>query len=81
MEITKQRDHIVKNLDADFQRTGIGRNSTGKAVDQMDTTYSMIVRRMIEVTYGKHESRSIDPSWKRITRNLVPKSLEALYFG
>ena len=45
VELKKQRDYIIKRLNADFQKTWFGRNSSGVAVDLEDMTYAEVVRR------------------------------------
>ena len=70
-ELKKQRDYIIKRLNADFQKTWFGRNSDGEAVDLEDMTYAEVVRRMVELMYVKHESRWIDPSLKRLTGDFI----------
>lgn len=71
MELKKQRDYIIKRLNADFQKTWFGRNTAGEAVDLEDMTYAEVVRRMVELMYVKHESRWIDPSLKRLTGDFI----------
>ncbi|PUU81782.1 fatty acid synthase beta subunit dehydratase [Tuber borchii] len=71
VELKKQRDYIIKRLNADFQKTWFGRNSSGEAVDLEDMTYAEVVRRMVELMYVKHESRWIDPSLKRLTGDFI----------
>lgn len=71
MELKKQRDYIIKRLNADFQKTWFGRNTVGEAVDLEDMTYAEVVRRMVELMYVKHESRWIDPSLKRLTGDFI----------
>ncbi|KAF8473168.1 fatty acid synthase beta subunit dehydratase [Kalaharituber pfeilii] len=70
-ELKRQRDYIIKRLNADFQKTWFGRNSAGEAVDLEDMTYAEVVRRMVELMYVKHESRWIDPSLKRLTGDFI----------
>ena len=64
VELKKQRDYIIKRLNADFQKTWFSRNSSGEAVDLEDMTYAEVVRRMVELMYVKYESRWIDLSLK-----------------
>lgn len=70
-ELKKQRDYIIKRLNADFQKTWFGRNSAGEAVDLEDMTYAEVVQRMVELMYVKHESRWIDLSLKRLTGDFI----------
>ncbi|KAL7270274.1 beta subunit of fatty acid synthetase [Rhizina undulata] len=71
IELKKQRDYIIKRLNADFQKTWFGRNSAGEAVDLEDMTYGEVVRRMVELMYVKHETRWIDVSLKRLTGDFI----------
>ncbi|KAH8145050.1 uncharacterized protein LAJ45_10961 [Morchella importuna] len=71
VELKKQRDYIIKRLNADFQKTWFGRNTAGEAVDLEDMTYAEVVRRMVELMYVKHESRWIDPSLKRLAGDFI----------
>ncbi|KAF8453682.1 fatty acid synthase beta subunit dehydratase [Terfezia claveryi] len=70
-ELKKQRDYIIKRLNADFQKPWFGRNTACEAVDLEDMTYAEVVRRMVELMYVKHESRWIDQSLKRLTGDFI----------
>ena len=70
-ELKKQRDHIIKKLNDDFQKVWFGRNSAGKAVDLEDMTYGEVVKRMVELMYVKHEKRWIDKSFTRLTGDFI----------
>ena len=70
-ELKKQRDYIIKKLNADFQKVWFGRNSTGQVVDLEDMTYGEVVRRMVDLMYVKHESRWIDQSLKSLTGDFI----------
>ncbi|KAI5782751.1 acyl transferase domain-containing protein [Geopyxis carbonaria] len=71
VELKKQREYLIKRLNADFQKTWFGRNSAGEAVDLEDMTYAEVVQRMVELMFVKHESRWIDPSLKRLTGDFI----------
>ncbi|KAK2802429.1 beta subunit of fatty acid synthetase [Onygenales sp. PD_10] len=70
-ELKKQRDYIIKKLNADFQKVWFGRNSRGETVDLEDMTYTEVVNRMVELMYVTHESRWIDESLKRLTGDFI----------
>src|SRR5690606_2983741 len=70
-ELKKQRDYIIKRLNADFQKPWFGRNSAGEAVDLEDMTYAEVLRRLVELMYVKHESRWIDVTLKRFTGDWI----------
>lgn len=70
-ELKKNRDYIIKKLNADFQKVWFGRNKEGKAVDLEDMTYGEVVRRMVELLYVKDEARWIDPSFARLTADFI----------
>ncbi|OJD25560.1 hypothetical protein ACJ73_03070 [Blastomyces percursus] len=70
-ELKKQRDYIIKRLNADFQKVWFGRNSQGDTVDLEDMTYAEVVHRMVELMYVKHESRWIDDSLKRLAGDFI----------
>lgn len=70
-ELKKNRDHIIKKLNADFQKVWFGRNKAGEAVDLEDMTYGEVVRRMVDLLYVKHESRWIDPSFIKLTGDFI----------
>ena len=70
-ELKKNRDHIIKKLNADFQKVWFGQNKQGKAVDLEDMTYGEVVRRMVELLYVKDESRWIDPSFIKLTGDFI----------
>ncbi|OAT14099.1 fatty acid synthase subunit beta [Blastomyces gilchristii SLH14081] len=70
-ELKKQRDYIIKRLNADFQKVWFGRNSQGDTVDLEDMTYAEVVHRMVDLMYVKHESRWIDDSLKRLAGDFI----------
>ena len=70
-ELKKQRDHIIKKLNDDFQKVWFGRNSAGEVVDLEDMTYGEILHRMVQLLYVKHEARWIDPSLTRLTGDFI----------
>ena len=70
-ELKKQREHIIKKLNDDFQKVWFGRNSAGHVVDLEDMTYGEVVKRMVDLMYVKHESRWIDPSLERLTGDFI----------
>jgi len=51
VEHKKQRCHIIKGLNADFQKTWFGRNSTGETTDIEGVTYAQVVRYVVELIY------------------------------
>jgi fatty acid synthase subunit beta, fungi type len=70
-ELHKNKDYIIKKLNADSQKVWFGRNSAGETCDLEDMTYAEVVRRMIELLYVKHQSRWIDPSFMRLTVDFI----------
>ncbi|KAL2196888.1 acyl transferase domain-containing protein [Corynascus similis CBS 632.67] len=70
-ELKKNRDYIIKKLNADFQKVWFGQNREGKAVDLEDMTYGEVVRRMVELLYVKDEARWIDPSFMKLTADFI----------
>ena len=70
-ELKKNREHIIKKLNDDFQKVWFGCNKAGKAVDLEDMTYAEVVRRLIELLYVKHQSRWIDPSYISMTGDFI----------
>jgi len=80
-ELKKQRDHIIKRLNADFQKTWFGQNSAGEAVDLEDMTYAEVVSRMVELMFVKHEKRWIDVSLKRLTGDWIRRIEERFTTG
>ncbi|KAF3910427.1 hypothetical protein ABW20_dc0105531 [Dactylellina cionopaga] len=80
-ELKKRRDHIIKKLNADFQKTWFGRNAAGEAVDLEDMTYAEVINRMVELMYVKHESRWIDKSLKSLTGDFIRRVEERFTSG
>ena len=72
-ELKKQREHIIKKLNDDFQKVWFGRNSEGQVVDLEDMTYYEVVTRMVDLMYVKHESRWIDSSLLRLTADFIQR--------
>ncbi|KAL2754260.1 hypothetical protein ACRALDRAFT_1063159 [Sodiomyces alcalophilus JCM 7366] len=70
-ELKKNRSYIIKKLNDDFHKVWFGRNKAGEAVDLEDMTYGEVVRRMVDLLYVKHESRWIDPSFKKLTGDFI----------
>ncbi|KAL2121419.1 hypothetical protein VTJ04DRAFT_5446 [Mycothermus thermophilus] len=70
-ELKKNRDYIIRKLNADFQKVWFGRNKAGEVVDLEDMTYGEVVRRMVELLYVKDEGRWIDPSFARLTGDFI----------
>ncbi len=70
-ELKKNREHIIKKLNDDFQKVWFGRNAAGHAVDLEDMTYGEVVRRMVELLYVRHERRWIDPSFAVLTGDFI----------
>ncbi|KAL9056394.1 MAG: hypothetical protein Q9162_002985 [Coniocarpon cinnabarinum] len=70
-ELQKNRDHIIKKLNDDFQKVWFGRNKAGDCVDLEDMTYAEVVQRMVDLMYVKHESRWIEPSLARLTGDFM----------
>ncbi|OIW28344.1 beta subunit of fatty acid synthase [Coniochaeta ligniaria NRRL 30616] len=70
-ELKKNRDYIIKKLNADCQKVWFGRNKAGETVDLEDMTYGEVVRRMVDLLYVKHESRWIDPSFIKLTGDFI----------
>src|SRR5688572_13004286 len=70
-ELKKNRDHIIRKLNADFQKVWFGQNKQGQAVDLEDMTYGEVVRRMVELLYVKDEARWIDPSFQKLTIDFI----------
>jgi len=70
-ELKKQRDHIIKKLNDDFQKVWFGRKASDEVVDLEDMTYAEVVHRMIDLMYVKHQSRWIDASLMRLTGDFI----------
>ncbi|KAG0650153.1 Fatty acid synthase subunit beta [Hyphodiscus hymeniophilus] len=70
-ELKKNREHIIKKLNDDFQKVWFGRNKAGETVDLEDMTYGEVVRRMVDLMYVKHESRWIDKSYRKLTGDFI----------
>ncbi|OBW69814.1 MAG: Uncharacterized protein AUREO_001380 [Aureobasidium pullulans] len=73
-ELKKNREHIIKKLNDDFQKVWFGRNSAGVSVDLEDMTYAEVVHRMVELMYVKKEKRWIDPSLARLTADFIRRT-------
>jgi fatty acid synthase subunit beta len=70
-ELKKNREHIIKKLNDDFQKVWFGRNKAGETVDLEDMTYGEVVRRMLDLMYVKHETRWIDKSYEILTGDFI----------
>lgn len=70
-ELQKQRDYIIKRLNADFQKVWFGKNAAGEPVDLEDMTYAEVVRRLVELIYIRHQSRWVDPTLKILTGDFI----------
>lgn len=65
-ELRKIRDYVIKKLNDDYQKVWFGRNAAGESVDMEDMTYAEVLRRLVELTYVKHQSRWIDNTLMRL---------------
>jgi len=70
-ELKKNRDYIIRKLNADFQKVWFGKNKKGEVVDLEDMTYGEVVRRMVELLYVKDEKRWIDHSFAKLTADFI----------
>ena len=70
-ELKKNREHIIKKLNDDFQKVWFGRTRSGESVDLEDMTYDEVVTRMVELMYVEHEQRWIDQSLQRLTGDFI----------
>ena len=75
-ELKKNREHIIKKLNDDFQKVWFGRNKAGETVDLEDMTYGEVVRRMVDLMFVKHESRWIDKSYEKLTGDFIRRMEE-----
>lgn len=75
-ELKKNRSHIIKKLNDDFQKVWFGRNKAGETCDLEDMTYGEVVRRMVDLMYVKHEARWIDRSYERLTGDFIHRMEE-----
>lgn len=80
-ELKKNREHIIKKLNDDFQKVWFGRNKAGETVDLEDMTYGEVVRRMVDLMYVKHESRWIDKSFEKLTGDFIRRVEERFTSG
>lgn len=70
-ELKKNREHIIKKLNDDFQKVWFGRNRAGESVDLEDMTYGEVVRRMVDLMYVRHQKRWIDKSLAKLTLDFM----------
>lgn len=70
-ELKKNRAHIIKKLNEDFQKVWFGKNKAGETVDLEDMTYGEVVRRLVELLFVKHQSRWIDASYAKLTGDFI----------
>ncbi|KAI0483301.1 beta subunit of fatty acid synthase [Xylariaceae sp. FL0804] len=75
-ELKKNREYIIKKLNDDFQKVWFGRDKSGQTVDLEDMTYGEVVRRLVELLYVRHESRWIDPTYKKLTGDFIRRMEE-----
>jgi len=80
-ELKKNRDYIIQKLNDDFQKPWFGRNKAGESVDLEDMTYGEVIRRMVDLTYVKHEKRWIDKSLARLTGDFIRRVEERFTTG
>ncbi|KAK5680524.1 beta subunit of fatty acid synthetase [Elasticomyces elasticus] len=80
-ELKKNREHIIKKLNDDYQKPWFGRNKAGESVDLEDLTYVEVVRRMVDLMYVKHEKRWIDKSLARLTGDFIRRLEERFMSG
>ncbi|KAF7623672.1 putative PKS/NRPS-like protein biosynthetic cluster [Aspergillus flavus] len=64
-ELQKQRDYIIRRLNADSHKVWFGRDELGNVVDLEEMTYAEVISRLVELTYVSLEGRWIDPSFQQ----------------
>lgn len=72
-ELKKNRSYIIKKLNDDFQKVWFGKNSAGETCDLDEMTYGEILRRLVELMYVKHQSRWIDPTFRKFTGDFIKR--------
>lgn len=63
--LQKNRDYVIKRLNADSVKVWFGRDGQGTVVELEDMTYAEILRRFVELTYIPSEERWIDKSYRQ----------------
>ena len=79
-ELLKNKAHIIKNLNDNYQKVWFGRNTAGQSVDLEDMTYGEVARRMVDLMFIKHQSRWIDPSLRNLTGDFI-RRVEERFVG
>jgi fatty acid synthase subunit beta len=80
LELLKNRAHIIKNLNDNYQKVWFGRNTAGESVDLDDMTYAEVVRRMVDLMFIKHQTRWIDLSLRNLTGDFL-RRVEERFVG
>ncbi|KAI0105038.1 enoyl reductase domain of FAS1 [Nemania sp. FL0031] len=76
--LAKRKAEIIRRLNEDFAKPWFGKNAAGQAVDLEEMTYSEVLSRLIDLMYVSHQSRWIDPSYRRLVNDFAIRSLERL---
>jgi fatty acid synthase subunit beta len=79
-ELLKNKAHIIKNLNDNYQKVWFGRNTAGESVDIEEMTYGEVVRRMVDLMFIKHQSRWIDTSLRNLTGDFI-RRVEERFVG
>ena len=70
-QLVERRDYIIDKLNKDCHKVWFGMDSTGAAVDVDEMTYEELTRRVVELTFVKHQRRWIHDSFRTLTEDIL----------
>ena len=79
-QLQERRDYIIDKLNKDCHKVWFGIDSTGSAVDVDEMTYEELLRRLVELTFVKHQRRWIHDSFRTLTEDTLTLA-EARFTG
>lgn len=77
-ELKKNRDYIIRRLNADFAKPWFALSTAGYAIELTEMTYAEVLARLISLMYIAHQKRWIDKSYAVLVFDFATRTLERL---
>ena len=77
-ELEKNKEWIIRRLNADFSKPWFGKDSSGKPVEVSEMTYAEVLIRLVDLMYVTHQSRWINESYSRLVLDFAYRTAERM---
>ncbi|KAJ6134376.1 Acyl transferase/acyl hydrolase/lysophospholipase [Penicillium sp. IBT 18751x] len=71
--LQKNRDYVIRRLNADSVKVWFGQDAQGAVVDLEEMTYTEVLRRFVALTYVASEGRWIDESYRQFLYDFLQR--------